>query len=245
MAGPGVQGAVRCCAGGNAGPSTAGAKTRESGEQVPAERTAEVWSVRQAYSGQGAKSGQFAYYICGTLFREGAGTCSARYLNAPRVEEFVVENMDERQSTQKITILVGGGVGCACIDSNRGLPICGQDRYSLGWCRTGQGLNDKKAAHMDGSGDSAPGHNGAPSGSPVAGLGLTPGRTPGSGQQEKPTHLGRQGGVSALRRLGPPPAVEGRRASWGVPIASKHFSRRPTGETNTTESRMEASSETE
>ena len=35
------------------------------------------------YSAQGAKSGQFAYYICGTLFREGAGTCSARYLNAP------------------------------------------------------------------------------------------------------------------------------------------------------------------
>ena len=31
----------------------------------------------------GAKSGQFAYYICGTLYREGAGTCSARYLNAP------------------------------------------------------------------------------------------------------------------------------------------------------------------
>ena len=45
------------------------------------------------YSGQGAKSGQFAYYICGTLFREGAGTCSARYLNAPRVEDFVVEKV--------------------------------------------------------------------------------------------------------------------------------------------------------
>ena len=43
------------------------------------------------YSAQGPKSGQFAYYICGTLFREGAGTCSARYLNAPRVEDFVVE----------------------------------------------------------------------------------------------------------------------------------------------------------
>ena len=38
------------------------------------------------YSGQGAKSGQFAYYICGTLYRKGAGTCEARYLNAPRVE---------------------------------------------------------------------------------------------------------------------------------------------------------------
>ena len=61
------------------------------------------------YSGQGAKSGQFAYYICGTLFREGAGTCSARYLNAPRLEAFVVENMDERQSTRKTTVLVGGG----------------------------------------------------------------------------------------------------------------------------------------
>ena len=61
------------------------------------------------YSGQGAKSGQFAYYICGTLFREGAGTCSARYLNATRVEDFVVENMDERQSTRKTTVLVGGG----------------------------------------------------------------------------------------------------------------------------------------
>ena len=43
------------------------------------------------YRAQGAKSGQFAYYICGTLFTEGAGTCSARYLNAPRLEAFVVE----------------------------------------------------------------------------------------------------------------------------------------------------------
>ena len=48
------------------------------------------------YSAQGAKSGQFAYYICGTLFRNGAGTCSARYLNAPRLEEFVVEKIRER-----------------------------------------------------------------------------------------------------------------------------------------------------
>ena len=45
------------------------------------------------YIGQGAKSGQFAYYICGTLFTEGAGMCSARYLNAPRVEKFVVEKI--------------------------------------------------------------------------------------------------------------------------------------------------------
>ena len=62
------------------------------------------------YRAQGAKSGQFAYYICGTLFTEGAGTCSARYLNAPRLEAFVVENMGERQSIRKIAVLVGGGL---------------------------------------------------------------------------------------------------------------------------------------
>ena len=56
------------------------------------------------YSGQGAKSGQYGYYICGTLFRDGAGTCSARYLNAPRLEEFVVEKIRERILTEE-TIL--------------------------------------------------------------------------------------------------------------------------------------------
>ena len=56
------------------------------------------------YSGQGAKSGQYGYYICGTLFREGAGTCSARYLNAPRLEAFVVEKIRERILTEE-TIL--------------------------------------------------------------------------------------------------------------------------------------------
>ena len=56
------------------------------------------------YSGQGAKSGQFAYYICGTLFREGAGTCSARYLNAPRVEALVVEKIRERILTEETIV---------------------------------------------------------------------------------------------------------------------------------------------
>ena len=53
------------------------------------------------YRAQGAKGGQFAYYICGALFREGAGTCSARYLNAPRVEDFVVEKIRERILTEE------------------------------------------------------------------------------------------------------------------------------------------------
>ena len=50
----------------------------------------------KAYVGQGAKSGRFAYYVCGTLQREGAGTCPARYLNAPKVEAFVVDTIKAR-----------------------------------------------------------------------------------------------------------------------------------------------------
>ena len=49
------------------------------------------------YVGQGAKSGQYGYYVCGTLFREGAGTCdNGRYLNAPKVEGFIVEKIRDR-----------------------------------------------------------------------------------------------------------------------------------------------------
>ena len=44
----GVEGAVRGRAGGDEGTRAEGAETRESGQQVPAERAAEVWSVRQA-----------------------------------------------------------------------------------------------------------------------------------------------------------------------------------------------------
>ena len=48
------------------------------------------------YRAQGAKSSQFAYHICGTLFTEGAATCSARYLSTPKVEDFIVEKIRER-----------------------------------------------------------------------------------------------------------------------------------------------------
>ena len=65
------------------------------------------------YSAQGAKSGQFAYYICGTLFREGAGTCSARYLNAPKLETFVVEKIRERILNEEtiVALVTAGGRG--------------------------------------------------------------------------------------------------------------------------------------
>ena len=57
------------------------------------------------YSGQGAKSGQFAYYVCGSLFRE--GDCTARYLDPTRVEDLVIEKVRERILTEEtITELV-------------------------------------------------------------------------------------------------------------------------------------------
>ena len=66
------------------------------------------------YSVQGAKSGQFAYYICGTLFREGAGTCSARYLSAPKVEDFIVDKIRERilngETITELVTLVAEGI---------------------------------------------------------------------------------------------------------------------------------------
>ena len=62
------------------------------------------------YIGQGAKSGQYGYYVCGTLHRQGAGTCQASYLNAPKVEGFVIDKIDDRQSIREIAVLVGGGL---------------------------------------------------------------------------------------------------------------------------------------
>ena len=56
------------------------------------------------YSAQGAKSGQFAYYVCASLFREGAGACTARYLNATKVEDLVIEKIRERILTEETII---------------------------------------------------------------------------------------------------------------------------------------------
>ena len=87
-----LQGPVRSCETADALPRTQeGSPPATSG----APTCSAVWSsatrATGAFSGRDTKSGPFAYYICGTLFREGVGTCSARYLNAPRVEAFVVE----------------------------------------------------------------------------------------------------------------------------------------------------------
>lgn len=43
-----------------------------------------------------AMDGKHHYYICGTLYKHGRGTCSARYLSAAKLEDFVVKSIRER-----------------------------------------------------------------------------------------------------------------------------------------------------
>ena len=47
-------------------------------------------ACNRALSGQDAKSGKFAYYVCQSLLKRGSGTCDAPRLNARRFEELVV-----------------------------------------------------------------------------------------------------------------------------------------------------------
>ena len=59
------------------------------------------------FVGHAAKSGQFAYYVCNTLHREGAGACDGRYFNAARLEAFIVGKVLKRiLNEQTITELV-------------------------------------------------------------------------------------------------------------------------------------------
>jgi hypothetical protein len=55
----------------------------------------------KALVGQKAKSGQFNYYVCNTLLKQGAGTCPAPYLNSRMFEKVVIDKVKERILTQE------------------------------------------------------------------------------------------------------------------------------------------------
>ena len=50
----------------------------------------------RALSGQAAKGGQFAYYVCQSLLHRGSGACDAPRLNARRFEGLIVEQLRDR-----------------------------------------------------------------------------------------------------------------------------------------------------
>ena len=64
-------------------------------------------SCNRALSGQDAKSGQFAYYVCQSIMKRGKNACTTPRLNARRFEEMVVERIRENVLTESnITELV-------------------------------------------------------------------------------------------------------------------------------------------
>ena len=71
----------------------------------------------KALVGKYAKSGQFAYYVCGTLDKKGSGACQAQYLNADKFETLVVCKIRERILTRenliKLVKLVHEEMDCA------------------------------------------------------------------------------------------------------------------------------------
>jgi site-specific DNA recombinase len=48
-----------------------------------------------------AKGGQFTYYVCGTLIRQGAGSCDTPYLNAPKFERLVIDKIKDHILTEE------------------------------------------------------------------------------------------------------------------------------------------------
>jgi len=55
----------------------------------------------KALVGHDAKSGQFSYYVCGTLLKKGAGACQARYINSREFEGLVVDKIREHILTEE------------------------------------------------------------------------------------------------------------------------------------------------
>ena len=54
----------------------------------------------KALSGQESKSGQFAYYVCQSLMKQGSGACDAPRLNAKRFEGMVVDQIRDNILTE-------------------------------------------------------------------------------------------------------------------------------------------------
>ena len=67
-------------------------------------------ACNRALSGQDAKSGRFAYYVCQSIMKRGSGACDAPRLNARRFEELVVgkirENILTESNIRKLVKLV-------------------------------------------------------------------------------------------------------------------------------------------
>ncbi|PIU57205.1 MAG: recombinase family protein, partial [Chloroflexi bacterium CG07_land_8_20_14_0_80_51_10] len=55
----------------------------------------------KALTGQVAKSSKFAYYVCGTLNKKGAGSCPAHYHNSRAFEQKVIQTIKDNILTEE------------------------------------------------------------------------------------------------------------------------------------------------
>ena len=56
-------------------------------------------NAAKLFVGQEAKSGQYSYYVCGSLLKRGAGSCTGRYLSTKKFETQVIGCIREQIST--------------------------------------------------------------------------------------------------------------------------------------------------
>ena len=67
----------------------------------------------KALSGEESKSGQFAYYVCQSLLKQGGDACDAPRLNARKFEGMIIEqirdNILTESNTHDLVRLVGKG----------------------------------------------------------------------------------------------------------------------------------------
>ena len=61
-------------------------------------------ACNRALSGQDAKSGQFAYYVCQSIMKRGKNACVTPRLNARRFEQMIVDKIRERILTEETIV---------------------------------------------------------------------------------------------------------------------------------------------
>ena len=81
----------------------------------------------KALVGHDAKSGQFNYYVCGTLLKKGAGSCPAHYLNSRQFESLVIDKIKEHilaeENLMELVKLVNEEMDAAAYEYRKQLDV--------------------------------------------------------------------------------------------------------------------------
>ena len=64
------------------------------------------YRCKTAFTGHGAKSGRFHYYVCQSLIKRGSGSCDSPRLNARRFEQLIVDRIRSREPLNKLGLTI-------------------------------------------------------------------------------------------------------------------------------------------